>query len=52
MSAKFIVAIAYVIEKNGSVLMLRRSPLKAIPLLRENGAAAAVANIARSVRGR
>ena len=28
MPAKFIVAIAYVIEKDGSVLMLRRSPLK------------------------
>jgi 8-oxo-dGTP diphosphatase len=28
MSAKFIVAIAYVIEKDGSILMLRRSPLK------------------------
>src|SRR5262245_12261274 len=28
MSAKFIVAVAYVIEKDGSVLLLRRSPLK------------------------
>ena len=28
MSAKFVVAVAYVIEKDGSVLMLRRSPLK------------------------
>jgi 8-oxo-dGTP diphosphatase len=28
MSAKFTVAVAYVIEKDGSVLMLRRSPYK------------------------
>jgi 8-oxo-dGTP diphosphatase len=28
MSAKFTVAVAYVIEKNGSILVLRRSPLK------------------------
>ena len=28
MSAKFIVAVAYVIEKDGSVLVLRRGPLK------------------------
>src|SRR5262245_32260452 len=28
MSAKFVVAVAYVIEKDGSVLMLRRSPSK------------------------
>ena len=28
MSAKFVVAVAYVIEKDGTVLMLRRSPSK------------------------
>ena len=28
MSAKFVVGVAFVIEKDGSILMLRRSPLK------------------------